>query len=164
MTELEAHARADQIVQHHLSDPLELRSFVARCLLADAHIAAQDATIAAQAETVKSLTERAEKAEAIVAECRAANFIDERGVVRKVLGGLPATADGFIVGANAYFYHPDVGEVECQYHCDSGMWAQPSDSTHPKYGLMFFVRDCYSSRESAESAAKELAEKAKEGK
>lgn len=46
MTELEAHTRADQIVQHHLSDPLELRSFVARCLLADAHIAAQDATIA----------------------------------------------------------------------------------------------------------------------
>lgn len=46
MTELEAHTRADQIVQHHLSDPLELRHFVARCLLADAHIAAQDATIA----------------------------------------------------------------------------------------------------------------------
>lgn len=45
MTELEAHTRADQIVRHMLDDPLELRSFVAACLLADTHIAAQAATI-----------------------------------------------------------------------------------------------------------------------
>lgn len=46
MTLLEAHTRADQIVQHHLSDPLQLRSFVVACLLADARLAAQAATIA----------------------------------------------------------------------------------------------------------------------
>ena len=39
MTELEAHTRAEEIVRHHFDDPLQLRSFVAHCLLAESRLA-----------------------------------------------------------------------------------------------------------------------------
>ena len=50
---------------------------------------------------LSAMKERAEKAEETVQQCRAANFIDDIGAVRKVLGTLPLTEDGCVVGLNA---------------------------------------------------------------
>lgn len=45
----------------------------------------------------------------IQATCRAPGgcIIDDQGVVRKVLGTLPITADGYVVGVNAVIYFRD---------------------------------------------------------
>lgn len=83
------------------------------------------------------------------------HILYDDGVVRKVLGTLPLTADGCVAGLGASVSWRGFGE---EYVYDghvrySLVWAAsvPVESSQP-------VRDCYSTREAAERAGKEVGE------
>lgn len=67
------------------------------------------------------------------------------GVVRKVLGTLPVTADGCVMGEGARMFLESGAEVEPHiFICHI-----PADHD---YDPSFHIRDCYSTREAASSA------------
>ena len=73
--------------------------------------------------------------QSLVNGCIAAGFIDSAMNVRKVLGTLPLTADGYLAGSDAELWWVDnskYGQMVC---------VLPTD-----------VSDCYSTREAAEAA------------
>ncbi len=81
---------------------------------------------------------------------------DDKGVARKVLGTLPMTADGCVVGFNSVIWHCDdqININGCRpYCCGSKCWSDgfqgdSGDGRHHK------PEACYSTREAAEAASK----------
>ena len=69
-------------------------------------------------EEIKRLTERAVRAEKVVAECEASGFVTKDGTARKVNGTLCLDDDGVIVadGATVYFVDEfgDIVEYDCR--------------------------------------------------
>lgn len=85
------------------------------------------------------------------------HIIDEQGVVRKVLGALPITADGCVVGDGAALFHPN---YEKQGVCGTWMSQQGTARFYFARGLVndwkdVPLRECYSTREAAEAAKEE---------
>ena len=74
--------------------------------------------LAAANERLKELTERAERAEKVVAECEASGFVTKNGEARKVNGTLCLDDDGVIIadGATVYFVDEfgDIVEYDCR--------------------------------------------------
>jgi len=84
---------------------------------------------------------------ATISQCRAAGFLDENGAVRKVLGTLPVTADGCIVGGGVNVWCCYYGGPPAAFHVAKIMtagtpWEGPMD-----------VSNCYSTREAATAAS-----------
>ncbi len=77
------------------------------------------------------------QAATIIRQCRERGFIDEKGNVRKVLGTLPVTADGYLAGSAAELWWRD-SEDERTRH----IMVLPCD-----------VADCYSNPEACVAAA-----------
>jgi hypothetical protein len=79
----------------------------------------------------------------ILRECRAAGFITEDGEVRKVLGTLPVTADGYVACQDCVIWHPTDGAC---YPVPDGL-----NVSAKVYGGARLVptNDCYSTREAA---------------
>ena len=87
------------------------------------------------------------------------SIIDEQGVVRRVLGDLAITADGFIACQNSVVWHPT----------DGGCYPVPDglNMAAKVYGgaRLVDVGECYSSLEASQKAkAAETAKEAKEAK
>ena len=76
-------------------------------------------------------------------QCRAAGFIDDNGAVRKVLGELPITGDGCVIGTNAVLW----SWWQPQFTDDEG-FAQCSVTN----GVVSSPGGCYSTKEAAEDA------------
>lgn len=81
----------------------------------------------------------------IEADAKAAGLLDDKGEVRKVLGTLPLTADGYVIGTNADLYSWWVP----QYPGDKGICQHSSASP-----LVSALHQCYSTRAAAEAASK----------
>jgi len=75
------------------------------------------------------------------------HVIDDRGVVRKVLGTLPITADGRVLGSGGVVYINDVGDI-------TGLVSDQIGATEEVGGDVAFwsADECYSTREAAEPA------------
>jgi hypothetical protein len=103
-------------------------------------------------------------ANATVEKCKAAGFIDEQGNVRKVLGEIVTTADGFIVGNNCQVWLAGVpvGEkhqpVTESFRVTLNNYEQgtASDGALVNWGGPYHdcadIRDCFSTRTAAEAA------------
>lgn len=85
------------------------------------------------------------------------HILDDKGVVRRVLGTLPVTADGCVVGyGSSVWVAPGVISQDAWCH------ESPSISEHSGHGLLCHIRDldgfasfsdeCYSTREAALAA------------
>lgn len=106
-------------------------------------------------QQIEAAQARIASLESTIAACKAAGFVTESGEVRKVLGTLPITADGYGVCANCTIWHPKHGAAVCRSDVDSGCWAQTSDPYAPASGELFLVEECYSSKEAAEAVRKD---------
>lgn len=84
-------------------------------------------------------------AASILHDCLAAGFVTEDGKVRKVLGTLPLTADGFLAGSAAELWWRDSEEERTRH-----IMVLPCN-----------VSDCYSTPEACEAA--EAAREVKHG-
>jgi hypothetical protein len=86
------------------------------------------------------------------AEVRAeyAAFADEHGKPRKVLGTLPVTADGYVMGFTARIWVNDVGEVKAGL-ADMPGWTETEESDEAFWPF----HECYSTRDAALAARKE---------
>lgn len=84
----------------------------------DRRISELESQLTAAKERVKQLTERAVRAEKVVAECEASGFVTKDGTARKVNGTLCLDDDGVIVadGATVYFVDEfgDIVEYDCR--------------------------------------------------
>lgn len=75
------------------------------------------------------------------------HIIDDQGVVRRVLGTLPVTADGCVIGGDAQLYWVNgAGYVH-------GCVVQ--DRVRTSNGFALIASDCYSTRAAAEAARKD---------
>ncbi len=83
---------------------------------------------------------------AIASAAREAGMVDEQGNFRKILGTLPITADGCVVGFGAEVWHNYYGGPPSKFRspkpvCDSTAWESGPRFEH-----------CYSTRSAAEAA------------
>ena len=85
---------------------------------------------------------------ATVDKCRAAGFIDDAGNVRKVLGVLPLTGDGCVVGSGAELFRTDGGGHPCP-DGHAKIYVQDTTSYPESH---WYLGEWYSTREMAESA------------
>jgi len=74
-------------------------------------------------------------------DARRAGLLNEHGEVRKVLGTLPLTADGCVLGFGAAVFYPLAIGVGTAQHGPYFPWGP--------------LAECYSTREAAEAARKE---------
>lgn len=74
------------------------------------------------------------------------HIIDDAGVVRKVMGTLPMTADGCVVGDAAHLWTNNAGEVNALRADAIGATEFGED------GDFYEAAECYSTREAAEAA------------
>jgi hypothetical protein len=83
---------------------------------------------------------------AIAQAARDAGMVDEHGRFRKILGTLPITADGCVVGENAmvWFYDDD------DRLTSADVVSIEADNNEDRFHL--YGRDCYSTRSAAEAA------------
>ncbi len=91
-----------------------------------------------------------ERLRKIEADAKAANMIGPDGNLRKVLGTLPMTADGAILGWGSYPLsiirgHRGIVETYGSANSDQG-WSGPTQWSEPE--------DCYSTPEAADEAAR----------
>jgi len=80
---------------------------------------------------------------------------DENGVDRKVLGTLPLTKDGCVVGVDAVVFHPDSICVSGEAVYEGNRVDVPTKRGSDNFICRSFdttVEDCYSTREAASSA------------
>lgn len=78
--------------------------------------------------------------------------LDPDGVVRRVLGTLPATADGCVIGRHADLYRTGGGSGPC--HDGTSFICVKDNSSHPD--LHHWLGDWHSTRAAAESARNSL--------
>lgn len=96
----------------------------------------------------KTLAECVAQALSAAATAPAGNVIDDKGVVRRVLGTLPVTADGCVIGQHAdVWFTDDDGVIR-----NAEVTPPVADSGESSYFL--YGHDCYSTRESAEQSAR----------
>lgn len=90
------------------------------------------------------------------------HIVTDDGVVRKVLGTLPMTADGCVATINGTFYTPQDGDPDGI--CGMAAWAENNAPVGRRLGFcVSYVgsyrtwnsNECYSTREAAEAAKKE---------
>lgn len=79
------------------------------------------------------------------------HVITDDGVIRKVLGELPTTKDGCVVGDGARLWTQNAGETNCLPVDCIGATEFGED------GDFYPAEECYSTRQAAEAAAKEKA-------
>lgn len=84
-------------------------------------------------------------------QCRAAGFIGEDGKVRKVLGTLPLTADGCVVGLGAVLHqHTGSGHFLTITTDPETVWDEPSPYPEQgRVGAWLGGKSWYSNREAA---------------
>lgn len=92
---------------------------------------------------------------AIASAAREAGMVDEHGRFRKVLGTLPITADGCVVGEGVVLYHPEEPyEASLPAECNSVFFdTEYAGAEGDAVGGWRDVRLCYSNHEAARSAA-----------
>ena len=127
-----------------------------------AGLASANKTIAESLASIIALRE-------IVDQCRAAGFINDAGNVRKVLGALPVTEDGCVVGACAEVWPKNDERLsggDVAWHMpgplsvfahEGGRVVAMDEQTASVGGLENLgvpVSECYSTREMAEAARK----------
>jgi hypothetical protein len=74
----------------------------------------------------------------------AGHIMESDGTVRKVLGTLPVTADGYAVGKDAVIYWSNAAGYIHEMHVDERL--------NVTNGMLAISGDCYSTRELAEAA------------
>ena len=97
-----------------------------------------------------TLAAKVRELEATIAACKEAGFVDENGNVRKVLGTLPVTADGCVVGIGDSVWNCDQwsNHAKVLYREDSGYGAVFHTQWRP-------IEVCYSTRSAAEKARRD---------
>lgn len=107
-----------------------------------------DAGQAATSKTIAELQAHVAALRTTVDQCRAAGFIDDAGNVRKVLGVLPLTGDGCVVGSGAELFRTDGGGHPCP-DGHAKIYVQDTTSYPESH---WYLGEWYSTREMAESA------------
>ena len=92
----------------------------------------------------------------LLRECHAAGFITDAGVVRKVAGVLPITADGFIVGAEPVLFGPQ-GQPVIASGRDCAVSAEVRVYDGQRTREAWPWRDCFTEPQAARKAAAEAA-------
>lgn len=106
-----------------------------------AGLASANKTIAESLASIIALRE-------IVDQCRASGFVDTAGNVRQVLGVLPLTGDGCVVGSGAELFRTDGGGHPCP-DGHAKIYVQDTTSYPESH---WYLGEWYSTREMAESA------------
>ena len=107
----------------------------------EAEVARLGGVVAAAVQAEQAARERVTVLDATIDKCRAAGFLTPEGEAKKVLGTLPLTADGYVVGNGGRFWSP--GGTACGY-----CMAEDHNESH------WAMIECYSTREAAEAARK----------
>jgi len=116
-------------------------------------------------EMIDALEAKVRELEATLAACKKAGFIDENGNVRKVLGTLPVTADGCLLGLNGNVYTEDItqagrpivgaGSVELKYEDVTESWNGIAVRTQNGDEFDTWTDKVFSTPEAAEKARRD---------